>query len=143
MVGRLGADMQLHDFGAPGALARPGDGFVDDDPRQPGRQFGVAAELADRAPGLQVGFLQRVFGFGVVAQDAARGAVQQLVVAPHQQHEGALVAGPDAARQFGVADVVLLRCDGGLHVGSRFSVICDIRGRHCPWRSRIVRLMQK
>ena len=39
--------------------------FVDHDASQPGRQLGLATKAVDRAPGAQVGLLQRILGLGV------------------------------------------------------------------------------
>lgn len=62
-----------------------------------------------RSPGMQIGFLQHVLRFVVVAQDAAGGSEQQLIVAAHQQREGCLVVHGNARRQGGVAVVALGR----------------------------------
>ena len=80
---------------------------------------------------MQIGFLQHVLRFVVVAQDAAGGSEQQLIVAAHQQREGCLVVHGNVRRQGGVAVVALGRkafwCGWGGMVGSRSSGICDIR----------------
>jgi hypothetical protein len=43
--------------------------------------------------------LHAVFGFVIVAQYAARGAIQELVVPPHQRGEGSGVPGRDVRGQ--------------------------------------------
>ena len=67
------------------APAHPTKRFVDDDAHQPGGQFRVGAKRRQRPPRAQIGFLQRIFGFGVALQNAARGSEQQPVVAPHDR----------------------------------------------------------
>ena len=97
------------------AAAQPTERLVDDDAHQPGRQARLGPEAAERAPGAQIGFLQRVFGFGVALEDAARRAEQQAVVPPHDAFEGGIVAAGSSCRQVGVGHAVAQgrgRCQG-------------------------------
>jgi hypothetical protein len=57
--------------------------------------------VADRPVGAQVGFLQGVFGLGIVAQDRARGAEEHAVVPAHEPGERGGVSATDAARKLG------------------------------------------
>ena len=52
--------------------------------------------------GADIGFLDRIFGFAVVAKDAARNAVEPAVIAPHDGAKCAAVAGKRAPHQFGI-----------------------------------------
>ena len=59
----------------------------------------------EQAPevGLEVGLLQRVFRFGIVTQDGARGAEQRPVVPSHQRLERGGFAACDAPHELAVA----------------------------------------
>ncbi|CFN81996.1 Uncharacterised protein [Bordetella pertussis] len=98
--GRFHGGIQGNDLRLP--APQPAQRFVDDDAHQPGGQPGVGAKAVQRAPGAQIGLLQRVLGFGVAVQDAAGGAKQQAVVAPHDGFERAVLAGGRARGQLGV-----------------------------------------
>ncbi|MNR03216.1 hypothetical protein D3C85_1191000 [compost metagenome] len=76
--------------------------LVDDDPHQPGREPGLGTKVLQGAPGAQIGFLKRVLGLRVALQDAARGAEQQAVVAPHDRLESRFVAQRRARHELGV-----------------------------------------
>ena len=58
-------------FDARPLAPQPAQRFVHRDPRKPGREAGIAAELFQMREGADVGFLHDVLGFAVVAQDAA------------------------------------------------------------------------
>src|SRR6266487_4448899 len=79
--------IQPYHFGAASALAQPRDGLVHHDAHEPGRKPRIAPETADRAIGEEIRLLHRVLGLGVVLEDAARHAVEPLVVAPHQERK--------------------------------------------------------
>ena len=54
-------------------------------------------EAVEMLVGADVGLLHDVLGVGVIAEDRADGAVDALVVPPHQQLETRRLAGADAA----------------------------------------------
>jgi len=60
----------------------------------------LAAEGRGLAVGQQVGFLHHVLGLGIVPEDAARSAVQALVVGAHEQLERTRRAGHYQRHQF-------------------------------------------
>ena len=92
----------------PGPLAaQPAQRLVHGDPRQPGREAGVAAKLLQMREGADIGFLHDVLGLAVVAQDAAGEPVQPAIVRLHDRANRRLVAGKRAADQFGI-----VRCRG-------------------------------
>ena len=66
----------------------PAQSLVDGDAGQPCCERGLAAEVGEVGEGPQIRFLNRVLGFHVVAQDAARRPVQALIVALHDPAEG-------------------------------------------------------
>jgi len=92
----------LNDFSPAVALASAPDRLVYDDANQPRGELGVAAKISDRAVREQPGFLHRILRLGIVLQDAARRAVEHLVMPVHQHLECILVAGRDALRQLRV-----------------------------------------
>src|SRR2546427_160544 len=59
----------------------------------------ILKDDAEAEDAVQEAWLHRVLGLGIVLQDASRRTVEDLVVPPHQQLEGILVAGCDALRQ--------------------------------------------
>jgi hypothetical protein len=105
------------------ALAQKPIRFVDDDAGEPGRQARAAAKTRDVAKRGEIGILDRILGFGVVAQDRPGDPIQHLVVAPHQKLERALIARADAAGELDIIQRIERR--GGGQAG-RF---------HCRHRS--------
>ena len=83
--------------------AQPAQRLVHGDPRQPGREAGIAAKTLQMREGADVGFLHHVLGLAVVAQDAAGEPVKPAIVRLHDRADRRLVAGAGAADQFGVA----------------------------------------
>src|SRR6185312_9764611 len=84
---------QLHRFGARNsaladcvpidgwaAPAQPRQRLVDDDARQPGADARLAAKSAQLRECLEIGVLKRVLGLGIVAQNAARDAIEAAIV---------------------------------------------------------------
>ena len=67
-----------------------------------------------------VSFLQHVLGLRLVAHDAARDAVEALVVALHDGTERIAIAAPDQVHKLGVGVVgkVPALCRRSLHDGS-------------------------
>ena len=63
-----------------------------DDPVEPGRERGVAAEARQRAEGAHVTLLQRVVHALAVAEQTKRQRAQAAVVRPHEGRERAVVA---------------------------------------------------
>src|SRR5438309_2092299 len=68
--------------GAPSA--QPAQRFVDRNPREPGRNAGLCAEMLDRGECEYISLLHRVLGFVLVLKDAARDSEQPLVTPAHQ-----------------------------------------------------------
>src|SRR5262249_23283795 len=92
-------------------LAQPAERLVHRDAHQPGRQPRIAAEARDAADGLEVGLLDGVLGFRVLAQDRARGAEQRLVVALGEETDRGFLAVAHAPRQLGVGHPGVQRGD--------------------------------
>jgi hypothetical protein len=63
------------------ALAQSRDRFVDDDAHEPCGKLRIATKACERAVGDHPGLLHRVLRLRVVAKNAARRAVELLVVA--------------------------------------------------------------
>ena len=61
--------------------------------------------------GEEVGFLHGVLGLGVVLEDAARGAVELLVVASHQPDEGGTIPSHDPGDRLALGELVRRRQD--------------------------------
>jgi len=106
-IGRIGD--QVDHLGAAVELARAPDCHVDRNADQPRRQFRVAAKVVHGAIGQHIGFLHGVLGLGIVLEDAARGAVERLVVPSHQVLKRGHVSRRDPFGQLGVGQVL----DGG------------------------------
>jgi hypothetical protein len=68
-------------------------GRVEDDQGQPRRQRRATAKTVKRPKGLQIGILQHVLGFGVVAHHAPRDPVKAPVVGLDDQADGRLIVG--------------------------------------------------
>jgi hypothetical protein len=64
-------------------LAQADERLIDDDACKPRRKPCLAAEFADVAKGVEVGFLERVFRLGVVLENRPGDTEQLAVVAPH------------------------------------------------------------
>ena len=94
--------VQFH--GGPPA-AQPAQRLVHGDPRQPGRQAGIAAKTFQMREGADVGLLHHVLGLAVVAQDAAGEPVEPAVVRLHDGANRRLVARQRPPHQLGVAGV--------------------------------------
>ena len=96
------------DLDAGPLAAQPAQRLVHRDPRQPGRQAGIAAKLAKMREGADIGLLDHVLGLAVVAQDAAGEPVEPAVVGLDDRANRRLVAGQRAPYQleFGVASRV-------------------------------------
>ena len=87
-----------------GPLApQPAQRLVHRDPRQPGREAGIAAKAFQMREGADVSLLHDVLGLAVVAQDAAGEPVEPAVVRLHDGANRGLVAGQRPADQVGVA----------------------------------------
>ena len=84
--------------------ATSGEGLVDDDPRQPGRQLRVRAELSRVAIGGKVGLLQNVFCVRLVFENCASDAIEGAIIAPHHRFKSGLVVARNAAHELGVVD---------------------------------------
>ena len=110
--------------------------FVHGDARNPGAEGGVAAKHVEAGEGADIGFLHDVFGFRVIAQDAARNAEQAAVVPAGDGANGGLVA---RARQI---DQILDRpaypawacwaCVSGIVVILRFDALDASAARKVP-----------
>ena len=88
----------------PGPLAaQPAQRLVHGDPRQPGREAGIASKALQMREGADIGFLHDVLGLAVVAQDAAGEPVQPAIIRLHDRANRSLVAGKRPPHQFGVA----------------------------------------
>jgi hypothetical protein len=110
-----GGEGKLDDFGFERALrqgvqfhggpsaAQPAQRLVHRDPRQPGRQAGIAAKIFQMREGADIGFLHYVLGLAVVAQDAAGKTIEPAVVRLHDGAEGSFVTGKRPPYQLGVA----------------------------------------
>ena len=110
-----GGEGKLDDFGFERALrqgvqfhggptaAQPAERLVHGDPRQPGRETGIAAETFQVREGADVGFLHHILGLGIIAQDAAGQPVEPAVVRLHDGANRRLVAGERPPNQFGIA----------------------------------------
>ncbi len=94
--------VQFH--GGPPA-AQPAQRLVHGDPRQPGRQAGIAAKTFQMREGADVGLLHDILGLAVVAQDAAGEPVEPAVVRLHDGADRGFVAGQRPPHQFGVSSV--------------------------------------
>src|ERR1700744_545488 len=64
---------------------------MQDNPPQPGRKAGIAAEAFQVGKGADIGFLHCVLGLGVVAQDASRESVEPAIVGLHDGTKGGFV----------------------------------------------------
>ena len=105
--------------------AQPAQSLVDGDPRQPGREAEVATETFEMRERPDIGFLDHVLGFAVVAQDAAREPVEPAIVRLHDRADRGLVAVAGALDQFGFraagGDLRYLRlAHGDFHGGPGF-----------------------
>ena len=81
--------------------------------------------------GPDVGFLDHVFGFAVVAQDAAGDPVEPAIVRLHDRANGRLVAATGALDQFGVSGSCRRQSRGicfshALLHGSRIACACEL-----------------
>jgi hypothetical protein len=86
-----------------GTLApQTAQGLVHGDPRQPGCETCVAAKTIQMRERPDIGFLDDVLGFVVVAQDSAGKAIKPAIVRLHNNANGALIARAGALHQFGV-----------------------------------------
>ena len=101
-VPRVGLRTERQDDTGTLALAQKSIRFVDDDAAEPCGQARAAAKTRDVAKRGEIGILDCIFRFGVVAQDRPGDAVEHLVVAAHQKLERTLVAAADAAGEFDV-----------------------------------------
>ena len=73
-------------------LAQAREGPVDGDSAHPRRPGGIALELIQVQKGVQVRLLDDVLNLGGIAQDRTYHPVHALVVPPHQQLEGQVIA---------------------------------------------------
>src|ERR1700716_2398840 len=69
---------------------------------QPSRQAGIAAKVLQMREGADIGLLDHILGFAVVAQDAAGDPVEPTIIPLHDGAEGRAVAGGCAPHQLRV-----------------------------------------
>jgi hypothetical protein len=90
-LGVAGAVERDH-HAAAGRLALAPERLVHDDPCEPSGELRAARERADRPVCQEIGGLEAILSFGIVAEDAARDAKEHAVVPAHDRLEGAEIA---------------------------------------------------
>ena len=96
------AGLQRDDGAAPRLLPQAHQRLVRHHASEPGREARLASVAADGAVGLQIRLLQRVFRFGVVAQDRPRGAKERPVVPAHHRFKRRPVAAGHRPGELGI-----------------------------------------
>ena len=105
IVGEIGQRQHvLLGVGRRRRAARAAERLVDGDAREPRLETGGAAKLVEVVVGANVGRLDDVARFVVVANDAACESEQQPVVPPHQELEERGIAREHARDDVGVGD---------------------------------------
>ncbi len=76
--------------------AEPAERLIEHDAREPSGQARFALETLNVSEGADITFLHHLLGFGIVPDDAARQAIEALIVAPHQNGERGRLPGTHA-----------------------------------------------
>ena len=103
----MAALLGQRDRGPDRAAPQPVERGVHDDPVQPGRDRGVAAELVGAAVGGDEGVLQGVRGLLRVTGRPQGHGPQPVAVALDEERERPVVAGDVPGEEFGVGALVL------------------------------------
>jgi hypothetical protein len=82
---------------------QPPQGFVHGDAGKPCRKAGVAANPAQTGKGGDIRFLDHIFGFAVIPQNAARNPIKSAIVPLHDGTKCRVVTGEGAPYEFGIA----------------------------------------
>ena len=105
--------------------------LVDDDAAQPRPEGGRAAELGEPPESMEIGALDGILRFGIVAQDASSDAEETPVVAPHDGAQGTGIVTRGARDKTGlVVNMVNFnraRRNGNLPESHRLCIGCTIR----------------
>src|ERR1700716_3854819 len=72
---------------------------------QPSRQAGLTAKILQMREGADIGLLDHILGFAVVAQDAAGDPVEPTIIPLHDSTERRAVAGERAAHELRILGV--------------------------------------
>ena len=80
---------------------RPPQSFIHGDAGKPRRKSGIAAKAAEMGKGFDIRFLDDIFGFAVIPQDASGDPVKPAIVPLHDSTKRHVVTGECAPHEFG------------------------------------------
>jgi hypothetical protein len=81
---------------------KPPQSFIHGDAGKPCRKTGIAAKAAETGKGFDIRFLDHIFGFAVIPQDAAGDPVQPAIVPLHDGAKRRIVMGERTPDEFGI-----------------------------------------
>jgi hypothetical protein len=81
---------------------QPPQSFIHGDAGKPCRKTGIAAKAIQMGKSADIGFLDGIFGFGVVPQDAAGDPVKPTIVPLHDDTKCSIVTRKRAPYEFGI-----------------------------------------
>lgn len=81
---------------------QPLQSFIHGDAGKPCRKTGIAAKAAEMGKGFDIRFLDHIFGFAVIPQNAAGDPVQPAIVPLHDGAKRRVVTGERTPNEFGI-----------------------------------------
>jgi hypothetical protein len=81
---------------------QPPQGFIHGDAGKPCRKTGIAAKAAEIGKGFDIRFLDHIFGFGFIPQNAAGDPVQAAIVPLHDDAKRHVVTGERTPNEFDI-----------------------------------------
>ena len=81
---------------------QPPQSFIHGDAGKPCRKTGIAAKAIQMGKSVDIGFLDDIFGFAVISQDAARDPVKPAIVPLHDGAKRRIVARKRTPHEFGI-----------------------------------------
>jgi hypothetical protein len=81
---------------------QPPQSFIHGDAGKPRRKTRVAAKAAEMGKGFDIRFLDHIFGFAVIPQNAAGDPVQPAIVPLHDGAKRRVVTGERTPNEFGI-----------------------------------------
>jgi hypothetical protein len=81
---------------------QPPQSFIHGDAGKPCRKTRIAAKALQMGKGVDIGFLDDIFGFAVVAQDASGDPVKPAIVPLHDSAKRRVITGERTPHEFGI-----------------------------------------
>ena len=81
---------------------QPPQSFIHGDAGKPCRKRGIAAKAVQMGKGVDIRFLDHIFGFAIIPQDAAGDPVKPAIVPLHDGAKRRVVTGERAPNEFGI-----------------------------------------